>query len=150
MVYASRSRLSIRSPSGHKSGIAQMTTNLNCKWTERTCAQNPHWGPDRYIQTTPGIICIQFIPVVLAAHIIAASGPMPVFRAFGYLPLRGYHFEPCPRPADDAIIGLTDRFCLAAGVIASDQTPNPCGMLSWECGRIRTCVDGTLLRISFR
>lgn len=30
-------------------------------------------------------------------------------------------------------------FCLAAGVIASDQTPNPCGLLSWECGRIRTC-----------
>lgn len=42
---------------------------------------------------------------------------MPVFRAFGYLLLRGYHFEPCPRPADDAIIGLTDRFCLAAGLV---------------------------------
>lgn len=59
MVYASRSRLSIWSPSGHKSGIAQMTTSLNRKWTERTCAQNPHWSPDRYIQTTPGIVLIR-------------------------------------------------------------------------------------------
>ena len=49
-----------------------MTTNLNCKWTERTCAQNPHWSPDRYIQTTPGIIIIRLTgsPRVIARSLV--------------------------------------------------------------------------------
>nr|DAW28950.1 MAG TPA: hypothetical protein [Caudoviricetes sp.] len=33
-------------------------------------------------QNRTGIICVLFIPVVLAAHIIAALEPVPVFRAF--------------------------------------------------------------------
>lgn len=49
------------------------------------------------------------------------------FARSSYSLLRGYHFEPCPRPADNAIIGLTDRFIPCGGVTASDQTPHPLG-----------------------
>ena len=61
------------------------------------------------------------------------------FARSSYSLLRGCHFEPCPRPADNAIIGLTDRFIPCGGIIASDQTPHLFGWLFWECGRIRTC-----------
>ena len=61
------------------------------------------------------------------------------FARSSYSLLRGYHIEPCPRPADNAIIGLTDRFIPCGGVTASDQTPHLFGWLFWECGRIRTC-----------
>lgn len=49
------------------------------------------------------------------------------FARSSYSLLRGYHFEPCPRPADNAIIGLTDRFLPCGGVSASNQTPHLCG-----------------------
>lgn len=49
---------------------------------ERTCAQSPHWSPRSRSKPPGHNKCLLFIPVVLAAHIIAALEPMPVFRAF--------------------------------------------------------------------
>lgn len=68
-------------------------------------------------QATPGIIMLHLSrwpsPLISSQLRILCQS----FAHFSYLLLRGYHFEPCPRPADDAIIGLTDRFCLAAGLV---------------------------------
>lgn len=68
-------------------------------------------------QATPGIIMLHLSrwpsPLISSQLRILCQS----FAHFSYLLLRGYHFEPCPRPADDAIIGLTDRFCLAAELV---------------------------------
>jgi hypothetical protein len=47
-------------------------------------------------QTRTGIINALFIPVVLAAHVIAASEPMPVFCAFKLFALAGLSLRALP------------------------------------------------------
>lgn len=66
-----------------------------------------------------------FVPVVLAAHVVAASEPMPVCCASAIRPSRGCLFESCPRPADLGIIGLPDTLSALADWGDFARAPNP-------------------------
>lgn len=80
-----------------------------------------------------------FFPVALAAHIIAASEPVPVFRAFRLFAysrgglVTSYTHNPSIYVASVGRNGLGSdcriAFCFATGVIASDQTPHLVGWL---------------------
>lgn len=75
-------------------------------------------------QATPGIIMLHLSrwpsPLISSQLRILCQS----FAHFSYLLLRGYHFEPCPRPADDAIIGPNGSLLPCGGVSASNQTPH--------------------------
>ena len=99
-------------------------------------------------QNRTGIICVLFIPVVLAAHIIAALEPVPVFcvyaiRFYGAITSRLAHGPPMSRVSAER-----RAFCLAAGVIASDQTPNPCGLLLAPVSPVKAARENHIVLLS--
>ena len=64
-----------------------------------------------------------------------------------YPDLRGYHFEPCPWPADEGIIGLPVRFLPCGwGDFASERTPHLYGWLLAPVPPVKAAREEGLLK----